>query len=208
MCNLCVPGIVRAVPLRGAPTFVIAAAVAMLAIVASPSGGIAKPAGCSSVPSQAAGQERFLLLDGSPSRNAGGMDSDGDGVACEGLPGPYAGYATIGYHRGRGFFYGAATMPETADGFACLAGNRSYPEGPRRLRIFRVRPGPDLVVSRLLGAAASASGGRLLWKLEKELVPGDYYAVFEERQREGPYRPPECPGFASRETRLPRVSPR
>jgi hypothetical protein len=143
-------------------------------------------------------------MGGSPSRNVRGLDGDSDGVACEGLPGPYAGFATIGYHRARAFFYGAASMPATESGFACLLGNRHYPEGPRQLRIYRVRPGADLAVSPVLGAEARPGSGRLLWKLEKDLVPGHYYAAFEGRQAEAPYKPPECPEFRSRAVYLPR----
>lgn len=202
------PGIVRAVPLRAAPTFAIAAASALIAILASAAGGVAKSAACSTAPSQAAAQERFFALGGSPSRNAAGMDGDGDGVACEGLPGPYAGWATLGYHRERGFLYGAATMPRTeaGDEFACLAGNRHYPEGPRLLRIFKAVPGPDKPVSRELGAEARESSGRLLWKLDRDpLLVGRYYVVFEERIRPSPYKPTECPEFRSREVYLPRA---
>jgi len=178
----------------------------MLTIWAPTAGGAEKPPPrCPSFSSQADAQERFVLLGGTPSRSVGGLDGDGDGVACEDLPAPYAGFATIGYHRGKGFFYGAATMPATGAGFACLLGNRSYPDGPRRLRIYRARPGADLAVSRALGVEVRQESGRLLWKLEKGLVPGSYYAAFEERQREQPFKPPECPGFASRETQLPRA---
>ena len=194
----------RAVPLRRPPTFAIALAALALALMVPAAGGAGKAVpGCPSFSSQAEAQELFVELGGSGSRNASGLDGDGDGVACEGLSGPYAGFATIGYHRVRGFFYGAASMPATTEGFACMSGNRSFPEGPRRLRVYRVRPGPDLAVSRLLRAEALEASGRLRWKLEKALVPGRYYAAFEERQPEGPYRPPECPGFSSAQVLLP-----
>jgi hypothetical protein len=149
-------------------------------------------------------------MDGSPSRDATGLDADGDGVACEGLPGPYEGFATIGYNAKAHFFYGTASMPPlgSGGGFACLSGNRHFPEGPRRLKIYRARPGSDLAVSRALGAEAKPSSGRLLWKLEAPLaVHGRYYAAFEEEVRLSPYKPTECPGFSSLETRLPRPKP-
>jgi hypothetical protein len=186
------------------PTTTIAAT---FAIWAAAAGGVAKTPGCPSFPSQADAQERFFSLDGSPSRNAAGLDGDRDGVACEGLPGPYAGFATIGYHRESRFFYGTASMPstETGDGFACLAGNRHYPDGPRLLKIYKATPGPDEAVSRDVGAEARPGSGRLLWKLDRDLlVAGRYYVVFEERIRPSPYRPSECPEFRSRAVYLPR----
>jgi Excalibur calcium-binding domain len=196
---------VRAVPARTTTAPAIAALAAALVIaVPNPAAGTKPRAGCPSFSSQAEAQDRFVLLGGTPSQNARGLDEDGDGVACEGLPAPYRGFATIGYHRGRGFFYGTATMPATESGFACLFGNPQFPDGPRRLEVFLVRPGPDLSISRWLGAEARPESGRLLWRHHRDLVPGRYYAAFEERQRETPFRPPECPGFASRETYLPR----
>ncbi len=163
------------------------------------------PAGCASFSSQAAAQGRFTDLNGSPSHDAAGLDADGDGVACEDLAGPYKGFATIGYNLKKGFFYGTASMPEEqeGDGFACLMGNRHFPEGPRRLRIFKVGRGADRAVSRAVGAEAKS--GHLVWKLSKSLVrPGRYYAAFEEQLRLSPYKPSECPGFRSDETLLPR----
>jgi hypothetical protein len=160
--------------------------------------------------SQATAQKRFVGLGGTPGHDPGHFDADGDGVACEGLPGPYEGFATIGYNLKRGFFYGTASMPAdgSGGGFACLAGNRHFPEGPRLLKIYRARPGSDLAVSRSLGAESRPSSGRLLWKLEAPLAtPGRYYAAFEEEVRLSPYKPTECPGFSSTETRLPRPKP-
>lgn len=171
-------------------------------------GAGAAPTACDGFPSQAAAQERFDALRGSPSHDAAGLDADADGVACEGLPGPYEGFATIGYNRKRHFLYGTASMPveHSGSGFACLTGNGHFAEGPRLLRIHRVMPdGGDRVVSRVLGAEAKPASGRLLWKLEKEAVtPGVYYAAFEEEVRLSPYKPSECPAFSSPETRLPR----
>jgi hypothetical protein len=160
--------------------------------------------------SQAAAQQRFVDLGGAPGHDPGRFDADSDGVACEGLPGPYQGFATIGYNLRQGFFYGTASMPAdgSGGGFACLSGNRHFPEGPRLLKIYRARLGPDLAVSRSLGAESRPSSGRLLWKLEASLaVPGRYYAAFEEEVRLSPYKPTECPGFSSPETRLPRPKP-
>jgi Excalibur calcium-binding domain len=195
------------VPAQRTRTFAIATVAVVAAIGASTAGGAGNPpASCPSFSNQADAQEGFVHLGGSPARNARGLDGDGDGVACEGLPGPYAGYATIGYHRQRKFFYGTAAMPSGGgDGFACLAGNRHYPDGPRLLRIYRAVQGPDKPVSSDLGAEARPDSGRLLWKLDRDsLVPGRYYVVFEERIRSSPYRPSECPEFRSRAVYLPR----
>jgi hypothetical protein len=199
---------VRAVPARRTTTVAIVTATAALAISVLAAGGVAKSSGCPSFSSQAGAQERFFSLGGTASQNVGGLDDDGDGVACEGLSGPYAGYATIGYNRGKGFLFGTASMPPTGagDGFACLAGNRHFPDGPRLLKIYKAVPGPDRAVSRDVGTAARPGSGRLVWKLDREpLTGGRYYVVFEERIRTSPYAPSDCPEFRSREVYLPRV---
>jgi hypothetical protein len=165
---------------------------------------------CARLSNQAAAQERFVKLGGAPGRDPGGFDADDDGVACEGLVGPYEGFATIAYNVRRGFFYGTAAMPvDDSDGaFACLAGNRHFAEGPRLLRIHRITSRGDRVISRTLGAEARPASGRLVWKLDRKVVPpGRYYAAFEEEVRLSPYKPSECPGFRSAETRLPRLRP-
>ena len=181
--------------------------VAALAASAPAAGGAEKPPPrCPSFKSQAEAQERFLLLGGTPSDDVGGLDGDGDGVACEGLPGPYAGYATIGYNRERRFLYGTASMPVEAEGegFACLLGNEQFADGARRLKVFRALPGPDRAISRSLKAEPRPGSGRLLWKLNRELaVAGDYYVVFEAQIHLSPYKPSNCPEFGSRETHLP-----
>lgn len=200
-------GYCAAVPARRTSTFVIAAVAAGIAISASAAGGVAKTPGCASVPSQAEAQERFFLLGGSPAQNAGGLDEDRDGVACEGRPGPYAGYATIGYNRKSKFLYGTATMPIEADGdgFACLLGNRQFADGARRLTVYRAVAGPDRAISRPLKAEPRPDSGRLLWKLDRELrVEARYYVVFEAQIHLSPYKPSNCPEFRSREVYLPR----
>jgi hypothetical protein len=184
---------------------VAAAALAVWAATASGAERSAPP--CPSYPSQAGAQERFLAEGGSPAHDAGRLDDDGDGVACEGLPGPYAGYATIGYNRERKFLYGRATMPtaEAGDEFACLAGNRHFPDGPRLLKVYRELPGPDKAVSRDVGAEARPASGNLLWKLDRdELVSGRYYVAFEEGVRPSPYKPTDCSEFRSDAVLLPR----
>jgi hypothetical protein len=202
-------GIVRVV--LASPTRMLAAPalLAWLACGALAASVSAKPPpSCSSFKSQAAAQELFTRIGGRPGHDVGGLDADGNGVACEQLPGPREGFATIGYNRTKRFFYGVATMPATgspADGFACLQGNRHYPDGPRLLRIYRAVPGPDRAVSGDVGAEARPDSGRVFWKLDrKALPPGRYYAAFEEVIRSSPYTPSECPGFRSRATYLPR----
>jgi hypothetical protein len=160
--------------------------------------------GCPSFESQAAAQEFFLESGGSPRRDAGRLDRDRDGVACEGSPAPYEGFASLGYSRRRHFFYGFATMPAAASGeggFACLQGNPRSPEGPRWVNVFEVRPGADLpALGRHRGrAAAHPESDRLVWKAaRKQVTEGLYYAAFAERQALTPYGKNECPAFVSR----------
>jgi hypothetical protein len=122
--------------------------------------------------------------------------------------GPRASKVTLGYNRAQGFFYGTAKMPRKADGsgeFACLEGNRHFPDGPRLLRIYRALPGADRAVSADVAAAAVPESGTLVWKLERRRVPtGRYYVVFEAKIPTAPYAPSECPGFRSRAVVLPK----
>ena len=167
---------------------------------------VAATPGCGSFRSQAEAQDRFGALGGSPGNPIAKLDPDRDGVACEGLSGPYKGYATVAYNPRRGFFYGTATMPPEGDGdgFACLEGNRHFDDGPRLLTLFKVKPGADLAIRHEVGTATRPSSGRVLWKVEKAAIaPGHYYVVFEERQPLTPYGPNQCPGFRSAEVRLP-----
>lgn len=188
---------------RSLPLLAIAAA---LVTIAAGGVGIAAAPGCSSFRSQADAQERFGELGGRPGNPIPKLDPDRDGVACEGSPGPYKGYATVAYSPKRGFFYGTATMPPEAGGagFACLEGNRHFDDGPRLLTLFKVKPGPDLVIRQKVGTATKPSSGRVLWKVEKPVTPGSYYVVFEERQPLTPYGPNQCPGFRSAQFELPK----
>jgi hypothetical protein len=175
------------------------------AIGAAGSAAAAAP-GCGSFDSQAEAQERFAELGGSLGNPIPKLDPDRDGVACEGLSGPYKGYATVAYNPKRKFFYGTASLPPESggNGFACLEGNRHFDDGPRLLTLFKVRPGPDLVIGHEVGTQAEPSSGRVLWKVEKaRIAPGHYYVVFEERQPLTPYGPNQCPGFRSAEFKLP-----
>ena len=123
-------------------------------------------------------------------------------------PGPRAEYTTLGYNRTRSFFYGTAKMPPKTDGsggFACLAGNRHFPDGPRLLRIYRVLAGPDRAISPDIAPGATPENGTLAWKFERKRAPtGRYYVVFEEKIPTAPNAPSECPSFRSPATLLPR----
>jgi len=182
-----------------------ALAAAVLAGLAwAPSGGIAAVMRCSAFGSQAAAQDHLIAAGGGPGRRVGGLDRDRGGVACEGLGAPFKGYASIGFHRGKRFFYGTVAMPpDPATGRqACLLGNPHFPDGPRVLTVFRARRGPDRAVTGEIGA--EVRGTRLVWKAAKGAIPrARYYAVFAERQPLRPYGPNQCPGFSSAPRLLP-----
>lgn len=180
------------------------AAALVITVLAAPDVDGAVP-GCPSFGSQAAAQDYFVAAGGNPRKRVGSLDPDRDGVACEGQPGPYKGFTTIGYNKRKKFLYGLASMPSSAaGGFPCLEGNPAFPDGPRRLNVYRAQPGADLLVLGPVGAASDSNTGRLVWKADKAvLAPGRYYAVFEERIPLAPYGPNECPGFRSAEVGLP-----
>lgn len=190
------------------PSLAIAAGILALA----PAGASASsPRGCPSFASQAASQAYFLGLDGSPTHAVGTLDEDSDGVACEQLEAPYAGFAKFGYNRTRGFFFGYAAMPQIAEPeepsvYPCMVGNRHFPDGPRRLNVYRALPGPDkaLFPRNGIGAEARAESGHLVWKANRaEVLPGRYYVEFEERVRLQPSGENECPAFRSHAVQLP-----
>lgn len=188
----------------------MAALVAITGLFALAGSGSAAAPGCGAFKAQGDAQDEFLERGGGPGRNVGGMDADRDGVACEGLPAPYKGYATIGYNRKKGFFFGTATMPTRASaeaGFACLYGNRHFDDAARKVNVFRVTSSGDKpLLGEYRGAAeARPESGRLLWKAEKaKPLPGLYYATFEERIPTTPYGRNECPAFSSQPAQLPR----
>lgn len=181
-----------------------AALAALAVLVVTGSGATALPK-CPSFPFQAEAQEAFLELGGKPGNDVGGLDGNGNGVACEGLPGPYKGYATIGFNKRRGFLYGVATLPLAEAGYRCLFGNRFDTETVRRLNVYRERPGPDkAILGDGIGTAVDSDAGRLVWKAVKpELPSGRYYAAFEARIATSPYGRNPCPGFESRPALLP-----
>jgi hypothetical protein len=180
---------------------VLCTCILLLLLLGTASGGAATAPGCASFHSQAEAQEYFREQGGSPRRHVGSLDPDHDGVACEGLGAPYQGYATLGYDFAKSFFYGTVAMPPLAagSGYACLQGDTHFPEDPRRLNVYRERPGPDRELFGEFGpgAAADPSNGHLVWKASKALVPGRYYVRFEERIPSTPYGRTECPAFRS-----------
>jgi hypothetical protein len=184
------------------------ASVLLVAWVTAVSGSAATP-GCASFGRQAEAQDYFAERGGSPRHRVGDLDRDRDGVACEELPAPFKGFATIGYNLKRNFFYGTVAMPPAAaaaagEKLACLYGNRHFAEGPRLLKVYRVQPGPDQAVTDVFPAEAKPSSGYLIWKAEKKVVVRDrYYVAFEERVPISPYGANECPGFRSAEVALP-----
>jgi Excalibur calcium-binding domain len=204
---------------RGSLDLALCAALA-LALLAAASGAAAasKPEGsgtaaehrvrgCGAFAHQDEAQAYFVELDGSPKHPLGRLDPDHDGVACEGLPGPYAGYATLGYSH-RDFFYGTVTMPRVGgeDPFPCMTGNTHFIEGPRLFNVYRVVGKRDrrLFQSYGLGAEARPGSGRLVWRTNSRHIPrGRYYVEFEERVRTSPYGENECPGFSSAAVELP-----
>jgi Excalibur calcium-binding domain len=189
--------------------FAFAATVTALCLWIPSGSGAAPVPGCHSFDSQAGAQAYFMKMGGSPSRRVGRLDSDGDGVACESLKGPYQGYATIGYNKKGDFLYGVVTMPAGDSGtgeYPCLIGNAHFPDAPRRLNVYRVRSGNDrpLLPRRGRGAEAKAATGRLLWRADRKVVPrGRYYVEFEAEVRATPYGKNQCPGFRSRAVELP-----
>jgi hypothetical protein len=181
--------------------------------VGSATGEPAAARACGSFDSQAAAQAYSLGAGGSPGHAVGDLDPDHDGVACEALPRPYAGYATIAYNRKRGFLFGVATMPARAGGgYACLTGNAGESGGIRRVHVYRGAPGSGqpLPGDDVAAAEAKPRSGHLLWKLDRAaLPPGTYYASFEGRYWPHPAGSSECPAFSSRPTELPSArSPR
>jgi hypothetical protein len=182
------------------------ASLAALPLVAE--GGGAPP--CASFKSQAAAQSYFLDAGGSIDHGVGRLDDDHDGVACEALPGPFAGYATLGYNKKRDFFYGTASMPRHEFGdaaYACMLGNTHFPDAPRHLNVYRLghgEQGEPLFDGFGLPVEAKPSSGRLIWRADrKRLAPGRYYAEFEPRVSSRPYGGSECPSFRSEIVKLP-----
>jgi hypothetical protein len=196
----------RVINKRRALTFAtIACGLGLLAFAGS---GTAAAPSCGSFASQADGQDAFFAHGGSPRHPVGELDPDRDGIACEGLPGPYKGYATIGYNRKRQFFYGVAKMPVGRDGtgFACMYGNPRSSDIPRSIVVFKVtRHGDKPILAEFKDKAeARPDTGRLLWKVERSHPPfGRYYVAFAPRVPFSPHGRNKCPGFDSQPTLLP-----
>ncbi len=189
---------------------VILVAVALLAgVLASTAAASPRVRGCGSFAHQADAQVYFESLGGSIAEPIPKLDPDRDGVACESLPAPYRGYATLGYNRKRDFFYGTVTMPRTGSGsepYPCMTGNSHFPEGPRLLNVYRVGGKRDhpLLGEFGVGAEARPSSGRLLWRADRKQVQrGRYYVSFEAKVPSSPSAETECPGFSSEPVELP-----
>lgn len=189
--------------------FAFAAIIGALCVWLPSSSGAAPVPGCHSFDSQASAQAYFMEMGGRPSKAVGQLDSDGDGVACGTLKGPYQGYATIGYNKKHDFFYGVVSMPEGDSGsgeYPCLVGNTHFPDAPRRLNVYLVRPGADrpILPQRGRGAEAKPKTGKLLWRADKRVVAkGRYYVEFEAKVQSTPYGKNQCPSFRSRAVQLP-----
>lgn len=183
----------------------LSAALGAVVLLAFAGNGAAAMPKCPSFASQAEAQGAFLELGGKPGNDVGGLDGNGNGVACETLPGPYAGYATIAFNKRKGFLYGVVTLPLAEGGYQCLLGNRYDPETPRRLNVYRELPGPDkAILGDGVGTAADPRTGKLAWKAVKANLPsGRYYASVEARIATSPYGRNQCPGFDSRPALLP-----
>jgi hypothetical protein len=160
---------------------------------------------CKTFANQAAAQDYLLRHGGGPGQKVGGLDSDSDGVACERLGGPYKGFVAIAYQQRQKFLYGFAAMPEVRGGperFACLEGNANFPDGPRRLNIYRVGTGKKHpLLSKSKATEPNPQTGRFPWKIEAKGVKGRFYAEFEAATSTTGEKT-ECPAFRSRAVRV------
>jgi len=189
-------------------TVALALAVAGVLLLPAGSAAAAPKRGCASFSSQSDAQAYFFSQGGRPKKGPRRLDRDRDGVACETLAGPHAGFATIGYNRRKGFFYGYAWMPEdpSSEGYACMYGNRHLPDGPRTLTVYRVVRGRARPVrgGAEITARAEPDRGRLVWKLGARRARGRYLAAFEARIPLTPYGRNQCPGFRSYTIQVPK----
>ena len=162
---------------------------------------------CSSFKSQAAALRYFFAVGGAPKRPVGQLDPDHDGVACEELPGPYEGFATLAYNEGNRSLHGTATMPSNPYGYSCMIGNTHYAEAARILNVYRVKSGGEgepIIEGLGIFTEPRPASGRLVWRIaKKNLAAGRYYAEYEEQVRKTAYAGTECPSFRSRSLQLP-----
>jgi hypothetical protein len=195
--------------LRPARQLLVFGVIAAGFLLTGASGSGAAAPTCEDYRSQAAAQDHFLAAGGGVAHPVGKLDTDRDGVACEGLGGPYAGFATLGYNKRKNFFYGTASLPPSPSGkgFACMFGNRRSAHAPRRVNVYRVGPGGkgEPIFNRSgLAAEGRPRSGRLVWRGDRKVVvPGRYYAEFEERAARTPSRGTRCPSFRSGIVHLP-----
>lgn len=168
--------------------------------------------GCGSFKSQAAAQHLFTDVGGGVKHGVGKLDRDHDGVACEELSGPYAGFATLGYNKKHDFFYGTVSMPADPSGgrgyHPCMVGNSRLPDGPRRLNVYKVqRDGSRKPIfdQAGIGLEVRRTSGRMLWRADRRVViPGRYYAELEPRAPNAADAVSDCPGFRSEVVKLPK----
>lgn len=92
---------------------------------------------CSDFASQAAAQNYFLSH-GGPGQDPAGLDPDRDGLACESNPPPYRGLITINDTQAAntGHYFTGRVRSVSASRIT-----------PRTVRIFRVKDGPDRLIS-------------------------------------------------------------
>jgi hypothetical protein len=169
----------------------------------------AQPRECSSFKSQAAAQQYFVEAGGSPKRPVGSLDPNHNGVACELLTRPFAGYATLAFNKVQRFLYGTVTLPGEGEHpeYPCLFGNKHFPDAPRILNVYKVGPdgsGKPIFSQYGIGTEARPASGRLVWRVgRKRLGAGYYYVEIEEQIRSSPYERTQCPAFRSAAVPLP-----
>ncbi len=198
-----------------------AAAVAVLGLAAGSGDVAGKSAGgkgqpsrnCGSFANQAAAQDYFFKRGGSPRRKIGGLDPDGNGVACERLDAPHKGYADVAFESRRGFFYGGIAVPAGTDGdFPCLYKNAKVGI-TRRVLVYKARRGkPDLPLTLRGGESresddgskgtVQSGAGRLTWKVDPSgRIRGRFYVDVPQSETESG-SDEDCPRFRSRAIRV------
>jgi hypothetical protein len=128
----------------------------VLAIV-TPSRSLAGDVNCPELGSQAFAQSYFEDQ-GGPQRDPNALDADGDGLACEENPAPYAGLLRLKYKAKKDKFKGTFTAL-----FGCQQG--------RALTLFKRRNGPDKTVKQ---ATTSGTG---TYRIKKKNARGTFYVI-------------------------------
>jgi hypothetical protein len=128
----------------------------VLAIV-TPSRSLAGDVNCPELGSQAFAQSYFEDQ-GGPQRDPNALDADGDGLACEENPAPYAGLLKLKYKAKKDRFKGTFTAL-----FGCHQG--------RALTLFKRQNGPDKTVKQ---ATTSGTG---TYRIKKKNARGTFYVI-------------------------------